>query len=43
MFYGMFRSEVTKSGAKASVTLEPFHCLQVSDLLHINATFTILS
>lgn len=39
MFYGMFRSEVTKSGAKASVTLEPFHCLQVSDLL-VSATST---
>lgn len=30
LFYGMFRSEVKKSGsAKSSVTLEPFHCLQV--------------
>ncbi|CAN0541478.1 unnamed protein product [Ectocarpus sp. 8 AP-2014] len=30
LFYGMFRSEVKKSGnAKSSVTLEAFHCLQV--------------
>ncbi|CAN0057945.1 unnamed protein product, partial [Ectocarpus sp. 8 AP-2014] len=30
LFYGMFRSEVKKSGnAKSSVTLEAFHCLQL--------------
>eukprot|EP00904_Undaria_pinnatifida_P011135 jgi/Undpi1/7151/HiC_scaffold_22.g09625.m1 len=30
LFYGMFRSEVKKSGnAKSSVTREPFHCLQL--------------
>lgn len=33
LFYGMFRSEVKKTGsAKSSVTLEAFHCLQVSDI-----------
>ncbi|CAM9966981.1 unnamed protein product [Scytosiphon promiscuus] len=29
LFYGMFRSEVKKHGAKPSVTLEAFHCLQL--------------
>eukprot|EP00752_Nemacystus_decipiens_P003297 g3051.t1 len=30
LFYGMFRSEVKKTGsAKSSVTLEAFHCLQL--------------
>lgn len=42
LFYGMFRSEVKKSGnAKSSVTREPFHCLQVRTEKHSHSKIVL--